>query len=216
MVIPGLFFAYYTYKKNTEGVTLIDLPTLSTQSLPDFTLATQTGDSLSRSELKDKIVIANFFFTTCPGICPKMSTQMRRMQNWIASHPNLTSDYMLISHSVDPIVDSVKALSNYADLYDVDPALWKLLTGKQKEIYTLAFDFYKLSVLEAEEDIEEAFVHSEKLVLMDRDGYIRGYYNGIDSSSITSLQRDVVYLDLSYSVADGKKAKKEKRERNEE
>ncbi len=173
---------------------------MSQAALPDFSFATQTGDTLYRSDLKGKIVIADFFFTTCPGICPKMSDNMETIQEWLKTNDNLKSEYLLLSHTVDPEHDTVAVLKEYAMERNADNEMWKFVTGSKQELYSLAIDFYKLATREADQNAEEAFVHSEKFVLIDKSGFIRGYYNGVDKESVNQLVNDIVHLDIEYQI----------------
>ena len=144
LLMPLGFFFFFEYKKHKTGIRMSPLPVLGTEPLPDFQLIAHTGDTITRAILEGKIVIADFFFTNCRGICPVMSRQMARVQDFIADHPNLKSEFMLLSHTVDPHRDNVEVLHDYAQAYDVDSTLWLLLTGDRKQLYDLSIGFYKL------------------------------------------------------------------------
>ena len=108
---------------------------------------------------------------------------------------------MLLSHTVDPANDSQPVLKAYAENYQADPDMWLFLTGQRGQLYDLAINFYKLTALETPEDTTNLFAHSEKFILLDRNGFIRGYYDGTDSSSVKQLFQDIVMLDIHYQIS---------------
>jgi protein SCO1/2 len=151
--------------------------------VPPFTLVNQSGNTYTLDSVKGKIVIADFIFTTCQTICPAMSTQMTRVQE---AFKNNKKDIVILSHSIDPEHDTVGVLMEYAKKYGVDQGIWKLLTGKKEEIYKMAHKGYALSAVE-DHTIKEGFIHSDKMVLVDRLGRIRGYYSGVDPLKVDTL-----------------------------
>ena len=208
LIIPLIFYAYFEYKKQTEGVRIKELPFLSNESIPKFKLVDQEGEFFGSDDILGKIVVADFFFTTCPGICPKLTGQMSRLQKYIFEHPNLKSEYSLMSFTVDPETDTVGKMHTYAQDYGVEYEYWKLLTGEKDSIYNLAINFFKLPAIDLGTDtIPEPFVHSERLVLLDKKGFIRGYYDGTDSSSVSELMKDIVFLDINYEISEEKQKK---------
>ena len=204
LFLPFAFFIYYTIQLKYTKFNLKELPVLSQSSIPDFSFVTHTGDTIRRADMEGKIVVADFFFTTCPGICPKMSRNMETVQDVLLNHDKLKSDYLIISHTVDPEHDTVAVLKAYAEEHEVNPDMWKLVTGSKQDIYTLAIDFYKLATREADQAAAAAFVHSEKFVLLDKAGFIRGYYDGTDQEKVKLLLSDIVNLDVSYRVGETK------------
>lgn len=209
LLIPLVFYLFFELRKHKTGLRLKKLPVLSQEAIPDFYFISHQGTAVTKKQIQDKILIADFFYTTCPGICKAMSREMVRVQKYIAGHPNLKSKYQLLSHTVDPATDSVETLRLYAELYGVDPDLWLLVTGNKDEIYDLAINFYKLPASEIMRDTLEPFVHSERFVLVDKEGFIRGYYDGTDSSSVKELMKDIVYLDIDYEMRKSKKKKQD-------
>ncbi|MCP9236285.1 SCO family protein [Lewinella sp. JB7] len=152
-----------------------------------FRLVDQLGDTVTEAMLADKIYVANFFFTACPGICPKMTNNMTVLQDAFREVP----DVKLLSHSVTPNYDSVAVLRNYAESNGVDAGTWHLLTGDRDQIYRLGRQDYF-----AEEDLglereQDDFLHTENFVLVDRDRHIRGIYNGLSLASVDQLTRDI-------------------------
>lgn len=154
--------------------------------IPEVSLIAQNGKAYHTSDFRNKIVVADFFFASCGGTCPVMSSQMTRVQNAFAADTNL----VLVSYTVDPARDSAIVLQRYAERFKADTAQWKFITGPKKELYDLARYGYFLSVQPGNGDSED-FIHSSDLVLLDRDSHIRGYYNGTDSAMVDSLIVDI-------------------------
>ncbi len=152
----------------------------------DFTLMDQKGALVSLADVKDRIVVADFFFTTCPTICPKMTKQMVRVQEAFADEDRL----MLLSHSVTPEMDSVPVLAAYADLHDANYAKWRFLTGDRKVIYDLARKSY-FAVLDEGDGGPDDFVHTENFVLVDPQRRLRGFYDGTSTTDVDRLIGDI-------------------------
>jgi len=200
ILLPLSFYTYFEIKKNKTGIRLKKLPVLSQVSIPDVTLISHNRDTLTKKHLAGKIIVSDFFFTRCRGICPVMGRNMKKLRDYILKNDNLKSDFILLSHTVDPYYDSIHVLSDYAKAYGADGKLWLLVTGNKPQLYDLAINFYKLPALETPEDTTNLYTHSERFTLVDKEGYIRGYYDGTDSSSVKQLMKDVVELDLSYKI----------------
>ena len=165
-------------------------------TIPSFKFVNQNGDTISEQDLDKKIFVADFFFTTCPTICPKMSGQMKRVQNAYKKR----DDFLILSHSVNPEHDSVQALAEYAKLYGAIPGKWHLLTGKRNDIYTLGVEGYKLAVDE-DPRAPGGFLHSEMFVLVDKEKVIRGYYDGTDSVQVDKLIEAIKLLAADYEAS---------------
>lgn len=158
--------------------------------IPDFKLINQLGDTISQKTFDDKIYITDFFFTTCPGICLKMTGNMRRIQEEFKND----SDILLLSHSVTPSIDSVSLLKTYADKNAIIDSKWHLVTGDKTEIYDLGRNQYFVeNDLGIPKDIND-FLHTENFLLIDKDKHIRGIYNGLNRASIAQLVTDVKAL----------------------
>ncbi len=158
--------------------------------IPDFKLINQLGDTISQKTFDDKIYITDFFFTTCPGICLKMTGNMRRIQEEFKND----SDILLLSHSVTPSIDSVSVLKTYADKNAIIDSKWHLVTGDKTEIYDLGRNQYFVeNDLGIPKDIND-FLHTENFLLIDKDKHIRGIYNGLNRASIAQLVTDVKAL----------------------
>ena len=172
----------------------------------NFRFVNQLGDTVELYDLQNKITVVDFFFTRCASICPKMTRNMQKMQASFAKHKSGrkvvdSSIVQFISFTVDPAHDSVPVLKEYADRFGVNHDNWWFLTGDKKDIYNFAFNEMKLSI--AEKEIDTSFVHTEKFILLDKNFVIRGpadyrkvYYDGLDSSSLSQLARDIGLLML--------------------
>ena len=172
--------------------------------VPDFTLTNQLGHKVSLHDMMNgdstgKIIIADFFFTHCPTICPTLTGNMKRLEESITnSHRvgNKAPDFLrFLSFSIDPERDSVERLKHWADRFQVDPDQWWLLTGDKKTIYDLSINHLKLAAVDGE-GVDTGFIHTDIFVLIDRNRNIRGYYHGLDSVSLARLSRDIVLLTL--------------------
>lgn len=168
--------------------------------IPPYELIDQNGQKFSSEQTKGKIYVADFFFTRCGTICPKISNNLTRIQSIFSADTNV----IIVSHSVDPKHDSSEVLQKYAQKYDAKYGKWYFLTGEKKTIYDIAIKGYKLPVADASEydnkikSIDETFIHSEKLLLIDKEGYIRGIYDGTYSPDVERLIGEVKVLTEIY------------------
>ena len=166
----------------------------------DISLVNQLGDSVHLYDQAGKIIILDFFFTSCGSICPKLTNNMVKLQQSFMKGGNSrkkvdTSIVQFMSISVDPIRDSVPVLSEYANKMNVQSDNWWLLTGNRDSIYKFAFEEMKVDKF-SDEPISPEFVHTSRFVLLDRKMQVRGYYNGLDSNSLMKLAKDVGYIML--------------------
>jgi protein SCO1/2 len=168
-------------------------------TIPPFRFVNQDGDTVTEKNFENKIYVADFFFTTCPTICPKMSLQMQRVEQ----ATNDMQDFAIISHSVNPEYDTVAVLAEYAKRIGADSKRWHLVTGNKKNIYDIAIDGYKLAVDE-DPRAPGGFLHSELFVLVDKQKRIRGYYDGTDSSQVDKLLNDIKILSAEYESRNSK------------
>ncbi|MCC6186649.1 MAG: SCO family protein [Chitinophagaceae bacterium] len=152
-----------------------------------FSLINQNNQTFTEKDIEDKICVVDFFFTTCPGICPKLAKSMADIQKEFLADDEL----LLLSHSVMPDVDSVPVLQAYANEKKVNFKRWKLLTGSKKEIYDLGRKYYFVEEDEGISKSDDIFLHTENFILIDKERHIRGIYNGLDPSSIQSLISDI-------------------------
>jgi len=158
-------------------------------TIADFSLINQNGKTITQEEYKDKIYVADFFFTTCLTICPIMTDNMVIIQEKLKND----SEVMLLSHSVTPVIDSVAQLKKYALEKGVDDKKWNLVTGDKKQIYQLARKSY-LAVKEDGNGDEYDMIHTENFILVDKKKRIRGFYDGTKEEDIEQLLKDIEIL----------------------
>jgi protein SCO1/2 len=158
--------------------------------IPTAKFETQSGDSLELDSLRGNIYVADFFFASCPGICPKMSNSLERVQQGFIRDDN----FKIVSFTVDPVKDTINVLRRYADDHNAIPGKWYFLRNNKETVFKLAKDGFFITAKDDEDGGEEAFIHSEKLVLVDKDGNIRNYYSGVDSLTVNKLMSDIVLL----------------------
>ena len=158
-------------------------------TIADFSFVNQNGDTITQQNYEGKIYVADFFFTTCGSICPKMSTNLTEVQKAVLNNPKV----MLLSHTVFPEVDSVSVLKAYAVKYGVVDSKWNLVTGDKKEIYKMARKSY-LAVKLGRPDQLYDMVHTENFVLVDQKRRVRGFYDGTNKEEIKRLLEDIDFL----------------------
>jgi protein SCO1 len=175
--------------------------------VPDFSLTNQMGQKVSWKDLEGKIVVADFFFTRCPQICPRLTQNMKHLQEAVKNNNkagNNEADFIqFLSITVDPVHDSVAELKKYADRFQINPQNWWLLTGDKKQIYDLALNGMKLGINETE--VDTAFIHPQTMVLIDKERVVRArhddlgnikLYNGLDSNDVKNIAEDIILLRL--------------------
>ena len=161
--------------------------------ISDFKLTNQNGKEITQANYKDKIYVADFFFTTCQDICPVMTKNMYQLQEELKND----NEILLLSHTVIPEVDTVEQLKEYAIENKVDDSKWNLVTGDKKQIYELA----RKSYLAVEDSNFNEFdmIHTENFMLIDKEKQIRGFYDGTNSEEINRLFKDIEILKQSYN-----------------
>lgn len=152
--------------------------------VPDFKLTDQTGSTFDSKELNGRVWIANFIFTSCAGPCPRMSTQFRKLNSEVPA----SSDFRLVSFTIDPARDTPAVLAEYGKRFGADPTRWVLLTGTAPDLEKLSLDTFHLA------RIDGSLEHGTRFVLVDRKSRIRGYYDSADPDRMTSLIADVEKL----------------------
>jgi protein SCO1/2 len=157
--------------------------------IPDFSFVNQDSQAVTPADFKGKIYVADFFFTSCPTICPIMKTQMLRLHEHFKNNANVK----ILSHTIDPRHDTVALLKDYATRLQVDTKQWNFVTGEKDKIYEIAEKAYFVS---AKEDANEAggFIHSGAFVLVDTQRRIRGYYDGTKADKVDLLMKDMELL----------------------
>ena len=161
--------------------------------ISDFKLTNQNGKEITQANYKDKIYVADFFFTTCQDICPVMTKNMYQLQEELKNDNQI----LLLSHTVIPEVDTVEQLKKYAIENNVDDSKWNLVTGDKKQIYDLARKSY-LAVEDSNFN-EYDMIHTENFMLIDKEKQIRGFYDGTNSEDINRLLKDIEILKQSYN-----------------
>ena len=161
--------------------------------IADFSLINQNGDTITQNDYKDKIYVADFFFTTCQTICPIMTNHMVQIQKELLND----TEIMLLSHSVTPEIDDVKQLKRYALEKGVNDKKWNLVTGDKRQIYELARKSY-MAVKDNGDGGPFDMIHTENFMLIDKKQQIRGYYDGTNPKEITRLIKDIKRLKKEY------------------
>lgn len=158
--------------------------------IPNFSFLNQNGDTITNATYAGKNYVANFFFTICPGICPKLTANMALLQETYRNDPEL----LLLSHSVMPWNDSVPVLKKYALENDIEDSKWNLVTGPKEAIYDIARNGYFADEDFTKTQDPENFIHTENFILVDKEGYIRGVYNGTLELDLERLKRHIKIL----------------------
>ena len=161
--------------------------------ISDFKLTNQNGEEITQANYKDKIYVADFFFTTCQDICPVMTKNMYQLQEELKNDNQI----LLLSHTVIPEVDTVEQLKEYAVENNVDDSKWNLVTGDKKQIYELARKSYL--AVEDSNYSQYDMIHTENFMLIDKERQIRGFYDGTNSEDINRLLKDIKILKQSYN-----------------
>ncbi|MBE7641412.1 MULTISPECIES: SCO family protein [Salegentibacter] len=184
------------YQPDMVNVELVDSTVQHVRkyhTVKDFELINQNGDTITQDYYKDKIYVADFFFTTCLTICPVMTDHMLDIQEEIKDDPEV----LLLSHTVFPKTDSVPVLKAYAEEKGVLDEKWNLVTGSKKHIYELARKSYLASKSNGDGGPYD-MIHTENFVLVDKEKRIRGFYDGTDAEAIESLMHDIEVLKQEY------------------
>jgi len=185
------------YQPNMVSATLVDSSMQYVRkyhSIADFKLVNQNGDTITQNNYADKIYVADFFFTTCPSICPVMTANLAEVQDEFKDD----NEVLLLSHSVTPEIDSVAQLKKYAIEKGVIDQKWNLVTGDKKQIYELARKSY-MAVMDDGDGGAYDMIHTENFMLIDKERRIRGYYDGTNKEEVEKLIRDIEILKSTYS-----------------
>jgi len=188
ILIPLITLGLLLWLRQLEVHALRQRSVSSYGTVPGFQLINQNGQPFGSAQLTDKIWIADFVYTTCPGPCPMISSRMSELQK-----PLEKTDVHLVSFSVDPEKDTPEVLRSYSERLQAQPGRWDFLTGSKSAIYKLSHDGFKLAVSDGS-DAEGIPVHSTRMVLVDRHGAIRGYYDATEADAITKLLADTNHL----------------------
>ena len=170
-------------------------------TVPPFKSVNQDGDTISDKTLDGKIYIANYFYTACNSICPKMTTELLRVQEKFEYTNGMVQ---IISHTVKPLEDSVPVLKAYANMVHSNGKIWSFLTGDKKQLFDLARNGYLLNTTEGHGDSVD-FIPLDFFILVDKEKHIRGVYNGTKIKEVNNLIDDVKVLMAEYLIKDKKK-----------
>jgi protein SCO1/2 len=174
LVVLALVAAFTACSRHTASLEVFG-------DIPQFELVSQDGQPFHSEALAGKIWVADFIYTTCPGPCPRMTSQMREVQDAVSKIP----DVRMVSFTVDPAQDTPPVLAAYAKLHGASSAMWYFLTGPVPVLQTLDGDAFKLG------NIDGTMQHSTRFVLVDRQGRIRRYYDTSESSAIAKVISDI-------------------------
>jgi protein SCO1/2 len=204
VVIISVIVAYFmiTGKKNTKAPDVLNPIDLNPETVDqdllqvgqghkigEFSFTNQDGQPIGLKDLKGKVFVAEYFFTTCQTICPRMNDQMQRIQQAFKDETN----FKILSFTVNPEVDTVEQLKRYAQEHQAIAGKWHFLTGEKIKLYEAARKYFfllKKSEVENQGDVGSDFIHTNNFVLIDREQRIRGYYDGTNPKEVDKLIRD--------------------------
>lgn len=180
---------YFALGQLIPGFGKPTLPVLS--YVPSFSFSDQEGKAVTDKDLSGKVYVAEYFFTTCRGICPKLNTNMKKLAGDFAKEP----DFRVLSFTVDPETDNVARMKHYADSLGADPSRWYFLTGRKDSLYHLARTGYLLDDPKNNlTNIDEQFLHTQFIALVDRSGRVRKIYDGLKKDEMDELENDIAIL----------------------
>jgi protein SCO1 len=188
ILIPLITLGLLLWLRSVEVGALRQRPISSYGTVPSFQFINQNGQAFGLAQLACKVWIADFIYTTCPGPCPMISSRMSELQK-----PLEKTDVHLVSFSVDPEKDTPEVLRSYAERLQAESGRWDFLTGPKSAIYRLSHDGFKLAISDGS-DQQGVPVHSTRVVLVDRHGQIRGYYDATEPDAVTKLLADTNHL----------------------
>src|SRR5437016_2415652 len=188
ILIPLITLGLLLWLRQLEVNALQKRTVSSYGTVPIFQLTNQNGQPFGSAQLAGKIWIADFVYTACPGPCPMISSRMSELQR-----PLEKTDVHLVSFSVDPEKDTPAVLRGYAERLQAEPERWDFLTGPKSAIYQISHDGFRLAVSDGS-DAQGIPVHSTRMVLVDRHGQIRGYYDATEPEAVTKLLADTNHL----------------------
>lgn len=180
---------YFALGQIIPGFGEPELPVLS--YVPSFAFKDQEGRVVTEKDVAGKVYVAEYFFTTCRGICPKLNTNMKKLAADYANEP----DFRLLSYTVDPETDSVARMKHYADSLGADASRWFFLTGRKDSLYHLARSGYLLDDPKNNAlNIDEQFLHTQFIALVDKGGRVRKIYDGLKKDELAELEKDISTL----------------------
>lgn len=191
IVFAAVFMTYY-YSQTRDLPKKLPILGNPGHRVSDFSFTNQDGKTVTLANVDGKIRVVNYFFTTCKGICPRMNENMTKVYQAYRGN----NDILILSHTVDPKKDTVGAMKAYSMHFDADPNQWMFLTGDKKALYEMARDEYLVTAVDdtATADINSDFIHSERFILVDKGGRIRGQYDGLNAGEVNQLIGDIKEL----------------------
>lgn len=194
MILSVGFLGYYytTLKEHPRR-----LPTYGNpgHKVGSFSFLNQDGKTITEKDVEGKIYVIEYFFTTCQGICPIMNENMVEVYKAFRND----NEFAILSHTVDPEVDTVEQMKNYSTKFDADPQRWMFLTGQKNSLYQMAIEDYLIPIADSTvEKINPEFIHTQKFVLIDKEKSVRGFYDGTEKSSVKKLIEDIKELKKEY------------------
>ena len=203
LMIPAVFVAWFFITKNEQKPirTLAYFGRKNTVQKGDtnyhtvkpFYFVDQYNEKVTEETVKEKIYVTDFFFNTCQSICPVMSTQLERVYKAFANEPSV----LILSHTVEPEIDSTEILMQYAKLHNVTNKQWLFITGDKKQLYDMARTGYLLNNEIGNGDADD-FIHTQNFALVDKERHLRGFYDGTDSAEVSRLIIDIKLLLEEY------------------
>jgi protein SCO1 len=192
----GLFLVFYfVLTRIIPGYGEVKMPILS--SVQPFSFLDQEGKSITNKDVNGKVYVAEYFFTTCKGICPKMNNNLKAVYEKFRNDPA----FRILSHSVDPETDSVGRMKQYADSLQVDAKTWYFLTGTKESLYHAARVSYLLDDPKNNiGNVNDQFIHTQFFAIVDKNGQVRKIYDGLKQDEIKTLEEDIQRL-LNEKVA---------------
>ncbi len=191
----GIFFLilflgfYLALRRFIPGYGEIRLPVLSL--VHPFAFTDQEGRQITQKDIAGKVYVAEYFFTTCHGICPEMNANIRNLSTEFAGEPN----FRILSHTVDPETDSVARMKKYADSLGADPSKWYFLTGRKDSLYRMARESYLLDDPKNNlQNLNEQFIHTQFVALVDKNGKVRKIYDSLKKDEVAELEKDIRIL----------------------
>lgn len=173
ILFGSVFLTYFLYRTVSDNVVTLPVYGEEDHVVEKFELRDQNGDIFDSEDYRDRIWVVNSFFTSCPTICPQIMRNMQQVHNLMRAD----EEVLLLSFTVDPKRDTPERFSKYIERFNIDNSSWKLLTGDKKKLYTLIRNAFLISATDGIGD-EMDFIHSENIVILDKDQNIRDFING--------------------------------------
>ena len=189
VTMPKRYFFDTVLSVTKDGKTF---PDTVWHKIKPFTLTNQFGKKVSFDDLKGKVIIANFIFTSCPSICPTLTRNMKKLQDAFVKTDTIVR---FISFTVDPVRDNAEKLKAFGDKFLINHDTWWMLTGTKNEIYDIALNEFKANIAQ-QDGVDSNFIHTDKFFLVDKERVLRGWYDGLDSVRLDQIIKDVVLLNM--------------------